>query len=212
MLMLSPDYIKLEPRRARELGLAACLMKPVRRRDLFEAIATAISRHAAHADAGIMQPSLPAALRVAPDTQSDLSPLNILLVDDSMDNRILVHAYLKNTSHQVDDAENGAVAVARLKDGNYDLVLMDIHMPVMDGFETTRAIRDWERDRGLPRTPLLVLSASALDEDVRRSLEAGADRHVSKPINKTILMSAIREIHASALRSRDQRTRMTPLS
>ena len=148
---------------------------------------------------------------VVPDTQSELSPLNILLVDDSTDNRLLVHAYLKDTSHQLDDAENGAIAVTKLKGGNYDLVLMDIHMPVMDGFEATRAIRDWECDRGLPRTPVIVLSASALDEDVRRSLEAGADRHVSKPINKAVLIAAIRAIHASALRGRDQRTRMTPL-
>jgi CheY-like chemotaxis protein len=88
---------------------------------------------------------------------------------------------------------------------------MDIHMPVMDGYEATRAIRAWERNCGLPRRPLIVISASALDEDVRRALEAGADRHVSKPIKKAVLISAIREIQPSAVRGRDQRTRMTPL-
>jgi hypothetical protein len=80
-------------------------MEPVRRRDLFESITTVIAGQAAHTDAGITQPSPLAAHRVVPDAQSNLSPLNILLVDDSMDNRALVHAYLQHTSHQLDDAE-----------------------------------------------------------------------------------------------------------
>jgi CheY-like chemotaxis protein len=66
-------------------------------------------------------------------------------------------------------------------------------MPVMDGLAATRAIRAWERERGLSRTPVLVLTASALDEDVGRALEAGADLHVSKPIRKAVLKAAIKD-------------------
>ena len=156
----------------------------------------AIARHAAHADAGIMQPALPRRrfdVGSEPDTQSELSPLNILLVDDSMDNRLLVHAYLKHTSYRLDDAENGAIAVTKLKAGNYDLVLMDMQMPVMDGLEATRTIRAWEQAQGLSRTPILALTASALDEDVRRALEAGVDLHLSKPIRKAVLKAAIKD-------------------
>jgi CheY-like chemotaxis protein len=104
----------------------------------------------------------------------------------------LIQAYLKETGYRLDEAEDGAIAVSKLKAGNHDLVLMDMQMPVMDGLEATRAIRDWERERGLPRTPILALTASALDEDVRRALEAGADMHISKPIRKAVLKAAIK--------------------
>lgn len=143
-----------------------------------------------------MEPSHTAALAstegAAPNTQPDL-PLSILLADDSKDNRELIHAFLKDTSHRLDDAENGAIAVARLKAGNYDLVLMDVQMPVMDGLEATRTIRAWKQERGLSRTPIVALTASALDEDVRRTLEAGVDMHVSKPVKKAVLMAAIKK-------------------
>ena len=85
-----------------------------------------------------------------------------------------------------------------LKAGNYDLVLMDIQMPVMDGLEATRTIRDWERERGLSRIPILALTASALDEDVRRTLGAGVDLHISKPIKKVALIAAIEKSIRSA--------------
>jgi PAS domain S-box-containing protein len=195
VLMLSSDDLKVQITRARELGLDAYLVKPVRRADLFEAIATAMANHAADSDAGVMEPEQTAALASTPGTAPNLQPdlpLSILLADDSKDNRLLIHAYLKNTAYRLDDAENGAIAVAKLKAGNYDLVLMDIQMPVMDGLEATRAIRDWEQERGLSRTPILALTASALDEDVRRTREAGVDMHVSKPIKKGVLLAAIK--------------------
>ena len=66
-------------------------------------------------------------------------------------------------------------------------------MPVMDGLEATRTIRAWERERGLVRTPILALTASALDEDVRHTLEAGVDMHVTKPIKKAVLIAAIEQ-------------------
>jgi CheY-like chemotaxis protein len=135
------------------------------------------------------------ALALTPDiaakTQPDL-PLNILLADDSKENRLLIHAFLKDTGHRVDDAENGAIALAKLKAGNYDLVLMDIQMPVMDGLEATRAIRAWEQEGGRSKTPIVALTASALEDDVRRTFEAGVDRHISKPIRKAVLIAAIK--------------------
>ena len=120
------------------------------------------------------------------------------LADDSKDNRLLIHAYLKDTDWRLDDAENGAIALTKLKTGNFDLVLMDVQMPVMDGLEATRSIRKWEKERGLSRTPILALTASALDEDVRRTLEACVDMHVSRPIKKTGLVAAIKKSTQSA--------------
>ena len=112
---------------------------------------------------------------------------------------MLIHAFLKDTGYRLDEVEDGATAVTKLKAGNYDLVLMDMQMPVMDGLEATRTIRAWEQAQGLSRTPILALTASALDEDVRRALEAGVDLHLSKPIRKAVLKAAIKDcIRSSA--------------
>src|ERR1700730_5460411 len=168
VLMLSSDDLNIQLTRVRELGLRAYLVKPVRRTDLFEAIATAMNNHTPYADARIIEPRQTAALASTQGTALNTPPnlpLNILLTDDSKDNRLLIHAFLKDTGYLVEDAENGAIAVAKLKAGKYDFVLMDIQMPVMDGLEATRAIRDWERERGFSRIPIIALTASALDED-----------------------------------------------
>ena len=194
VLMLSSDDPKVGIARAHELGLDAYLVKPVRRSELFEAIRTAKASQAPAAEAVLKKTepaSAPASINGAvPDTQATL-PLNILLADDSPDNRLLVHAFLKNTGYLLDDAENGAIAVAKVKAGNYDLVLMDVQMPVMDGLEATRMIRESERERGIPRMPIFALTASAVEEDVKRALDAGVDLHISKPIKKAILLGKL---------------------
>ncbi|MFZ2060059.1 MAG: response regulator [Candidatus Binatus sp.] len=196
VLMLSSDDLKVQLTRARELGLDAYLVKPVRRSDLFDAIGTAMAKHAALSATGAVEPAHTPSLTSTEDVteiaQPD-RPLRILLADDSKDNRLLIHAFFKDTAWQLDDAENGAIAVARIKAGSYDVVLMDIQMPMMDGLEATSAIRAWEKERGLSRTPILALTASALDEEVRRTLDAGVDMHVSKPIKKAVLLAAIKK-------------------
>jgi signal transduction histidine kinase/CheY-like chemotaxis protein len=200
VLMLSSDDLKADVARAHKVGLDAYLVKPVRRRDLFNAIGTAMASHTARAAAAVRPPRPAAAEAAAPGPMPDAPPelpLNILLADDSPDNRLLIHAFLEKAGHRLDDAENGAIAAAMFKAGNYDLVLMDVQMPVMDGLAATRAIRAWERERGLSRTQVLVLTASALDEDVGRALEAGADLHISKPIKKAALIAAIKNFTSS---------------
>ncbi len=196
VMMLSSDDLRVQLTHLHELGLDAYLVKPIRRTDLLQAIRTAMVNHAAHLDARLVEPeqtvAVPSTPGAAPDRPPD-HPLSILLADDSKDNRLLIHAFLKDFGYRLDDAENGAIAVAKLKAGNYDVLLMDIQMPVMDGLMATRTIRAWERERGLSRTPIIALTASALDEDVRRTLEAGADMHVTKPIRKAVLIAAIQQ-------------------
>jgi two-component system sensor histidine kinase/response regulator len=200
LLMLSSDNLKVQLSRAHELGLDAYLVKPVRRTELFETIGTAMANHRVrleHQETEPEQPPVIAAIQgVVPNTPAATN-LNILLADDSKDNRLLIHAFLKDTGYLVEDAENGAIAVAKLKVGNYDLVLMDIQMPVMDGLEATRAIRAWEQAGGRSRKPILALTASAVDDDVRRTLEAGVDMHISKPIKKASLIAAIKSSTSS---------------
>ena len=117
--------------------------------------------------------------------------MKILLADDSPDNRLLIRAYIKKTPYLLTEAENGQIAVDRFIDGDYDLVLMDIQMPVLDGYSAVRAIRQWEHEHGRAHTPIIALTASALEEDVRRAKEAGCDMHVSKPVKKSTLLDAI---------------------
>ncbi|MBF0609566.1 MAG: response regulator [Magnetococcales bacterium] len=126
-------------------------------------------------------------------TSSVSSVPRILLVEDSPDNRTLVHAYLKNHSYLLEDAENGAVALEKLAEGSIDLVLMDIQMPVMDGYHATRQWRSWERERGLARVPIIALTAHALPEDVCRCLEAGCDIHLAKPVRKQVLLDTLQK-------------------
>jgi CheY-like chemotaxis protein len=133
------------------------------------------------------RPVLSASLR----PQVDSRALRILLADDSPDNRLIVRAFLKKTSFEIDEAENGERVIAKIKTSSYDLILMDIQMPILDGFAATRAIREWERAHGLPPVPIIALTASALDEDVARAREAGCNLHVSKPIKKKTLLTAI---------------------
>jgi len=120
-------------------------------------------------------------------------PLRILLADDSPDNRLLVHNYMRNTRYRIDDAENGKIAIEKFETFEYDLVLMDIQMPEMDGYEATRTIRRWEREHQRPRTPILAVTAAALEENKRRTFEAGCDLHITKPVKRGTLLRAIRE-------------------
>jgi two-component system sensor histidine kinase/response regulator len=136
--------------------------------------------------------------------------LRILLADDSADNRLLVRAYLKKTPYQLDEAENGRVAIDKFFSRAYDLVLMDIQMPEIDGYTATRAIRDWERTHHRPRTPILALTASALEENQLRTREAGCDAHITKPVKKATLLEAIHRAAsgapAQAAESREEST------
>ncbi|MCR9141055.1 MAG: ATP-binding protein [bacterium] len=120
-------------------------------------------------------------------------PLRILLVDDSEDNRMLVLTFLKKYPYQIDVAEDGAVAVRRFRESHYDLVLMDMQMPVLDGLSATREIRKFEQESGRTTTPILALTAYALSKEKQRSLDAGCNAHLSKPIKKTVLVEAIQK-------------------
>jgi CheY-like chemotaxis protein len=129
--------------------------------------------------------------RTVPATPAAQPLWRVLLVDDSPDNRLLIRAFLKPQPHLIDEAEDGEIAVRKFAQGAYDVVLMDLQMPVVDGFEATRRIRALEQARGAPPTPIIALTASALQDDVRRCLEIGVDRHVAKPVKKAVLLEAL---------------------
>ena len=185
VMMLTSDGRGGDLARARELGLAGYMVKPVKRADLLNAISIAMS-----APLSARQES-PLTMVSAP---SDTLPsLSILLAEDTEDNRLLIQAYLKQTPYRLDFAENGEVACGKFKVGRYDLVLMDMQMPVMDGYTATGTIREWERAHHRPPTPIIALTAHALQGDAQKSLEAGCTAHLTKPIKKATLLAAILE-------------------
>ncbi|MFQ5449431.1 MAG: response regulator [Nitrospinaceae bacterium] len=120
--------------------------------------------------------------------------LRILLVEDSEDNRLLIQLFLKKTPHLVEIAENGEVAVRMFDPGNYDLILMDMQMPVMDGYTATRKIREREKLSGRNPIPIIALTAHALKGDREKCLAAGCSDYIAKPVKKDKLLDIIQGI------------------
>jgi len=189
IMMLTSDNRSGDVARCQELGISRYLIKPIRRSELYQAI-TAARR---------TQIDTPSAVETVASRPfaADQRPLRILLVEDSKDNRMLIKSYLKNAPHEIDVAENGEIAVQKFTSSRYDLVLMDMQMPVMDGYAATRAIRRWEQEQGTTPTPIIALTAYALKDEVQKSFDVGCTAHVSKPVKKSTLFQTIVE-HAKA--------------
>jgi CheY-like chemotaxis protein/HPt (histidine-containing phosphotransfer) domain-containing protein len=119
----------------------------------------------------------------------------ILIVEDSRDNRILLQAYLQGCPYDLTFEENGQAGVERFASGHFDLILMDVQMPVMDGLTATRQIRALERERGSSPVVVIALTANAGSESVETSMNAGCTGHLAKPVSKPELLGAL-ERHA----------------
>jgi len=139
------------------------------------------------------EPARRAAVPVGTGSDRPLPALQILLVEDSPDNRTITVAFLQDTPYRVETAENGAIACEKFIAGHYDLVLMDRQMPVMDGLTATRAIRAWEQANQRSPTPIIALTAAALKGDREKCIAAGCTAYLTKPIKQDVLLQAIRE-------------------
>ena len=181
ILLLTSDRRSRDPQRERRLGIADCLVKPVRRETLRRAILAAMG--AGEVRTPVERP---------PPEQDGERPLSILLAEDTEENVMIIRSYLRDTPHRLTTAANGAEAVSLFQKDRYDLVLMDMQMPVQDGYAATRRIREWEREHGRGPCPILALTAYALAGDADKSLAAGCDGHMTKPIRKRRLLETIR--------------------
>jgi PAS domain S-box-containing protein len=182
LLLLTSDDQPRKIAHLRAMGIDHYLVKPVRRAELMDAVAHLISRTS----------RVEASATAAKSTYDDLPALRILIADDMPVNRMVLRAYFMATPIEVDEAENGRIARAKFEARKYDLVLMDMRMPGEDGYVATRGIRAWEIANNRARTPIIALTASALQDDVERCLEAGCDSHLSKPVKRETLFEAIR--------------------
>ena len=115
----------------------------------------------------------------------------VLLVDDSFENRELLRLLLRTLSLKLDEAVNGQEALDLFTTRSYDLVLMDIQMPIMDGYTATRMIRKHEERSNLRKTTIIALTAHAYESDIQRCLEAGCDDHIAKPFKKQTLLDCL---------------------
>ncbi|GME81829.1 unnamed protein product [[Candida] boidinii] len=144
--------------------------------------------------ASILKPALES--RAAPQNNDGSASFKILLAEDNLVNQKLAVKILENNGHKVEVVENGLEAFEAVKKNHYDVVLMDVQMPIMGGFEATAKIREWEKksnpvDTMSSRTPIIALTAHAMLGDRERCLKAQMDEYLSKPLKPTLLVQTI---------------------
>jgi CheY-like chemotaxis protein len=126
------------------------------------------------------------------DTRTNAgAPLNLLVAEDSDDSYLLIEAYLENEGHTLSRALDGAQALEMAKTGSYDFIVMDVMMPVMDGYTATRLIREWETEQGRARLPILLLSADEAARQMRIGANAGCSGYLTKPATKAQVLAAL---------------------
>ncbi|MFO7885235.1 MAG: response regulator [Desulfobacteraceae bacterium] len=176
LILFSCTGKKGDARRFEKAGFDAFLSKPVDKlllENCFKALADKKSNPAAYPNI-ITRHSL---------AEHKKYTTRILLVEDRETNRVVAESLLYNLGFQADTAENGQKAVEMVKAGNYDIVLMDTQMPVMDGFEATQQIRQWEKKTQCVPAKIIALTAKVLQQDKDACIEAGMDDFLTKPLN-----------------------------
>ena len=116
---------------------------------------------------------------------------DLLIVDDSEDNRLLLTHYLKSLPFTFTEAANGKEAVEKFKGGSFDLVFMDMQMPIMSGYKATEMIRHYEKETQKGHTPIVALTATAVLEDLQRTLASGCDMYMVKPVKKSEIIETL---------------------
>ncbi len=191
IMMFTPGHKLVEAARCRDLGVAAYITKPIRAHELREALQAAYSKT-------LIQPAEPQAL-LRPDggpVEKRLGrALRILLAEDNPINQRLTLRLLEKRGHVVVAAANGVEALQALDRDRFDLILMDVQMPQMDGFQVTAIVREREKSTGA-HLPIFAMTAHVLKGDEERCLMAGMDGYIPKPISPKALIAAVEEVSA----------------
>ena len=182
IILTAYDWSDIEVE-AKAAGVTAFCSKPMFMSDLRETLMSALGQKQTDAAQGLL-----------PEKNADFKGKQILLVEDNELNREIAQEILREYGFLVDTAENGAVAVEKVSTaapGSYDLVLMDVQMPIMDGYTATRKIRALD-DPARATLPIIAMTANAFDEDRRNALESGMNGFLSKPI---VIGDLVQELH-----------------
>jgi len=185
-LIMLTFHSQLTKARAREIGFADCLTKPVKKSQLFRALAAALEKTPRPPD----EREKPKTLSPFADAAESSKP-RVLLVEDNIVNQKVAEAVLRKIGCEADVASNGKEAIKALESQNYDVVLMDVQMPELDGFETTRIIRDPASSVRNHEVPIIAMTAHAMKGDRERCLEAGMNDYVAKPVRFRELVEVI---------------------
>jgi CheY-like chemotaxis protein len=172
--------------RLRKIGFSGYLNKPVKNSDLYNCLVTAVGLKAS-------EPGDPTPKMVTRHTTKENQKHNvrILLAEDNKVNQVVAIKTLKKMGYTADTASNGKEAVKALQEKTYDMVLMDVQMPEMDGFEATKTIRNPVSQVRNHEIPIIAMTAHAMKEDRQRCLDNGMDDYTSKPINRKDLLEKI---------------------
>ena len=184
IMLLTSSEEKGYRQKAKELGISEFLLKPVRQSKLYDGILNALSV-VSKKKAAPEKPKMESSLKGA--------SLKILLAEDNLINQKMAKRILENQGWQVTVANNGKEAVEWIEKDGFDLVLMDIQMPEMDGLQATTEIRKREKDSG-KHIPIIALTAHAFEEDKRTCLKTGMDAYTTKPIKIQELFGIIEDI------------------
>ncbi|HET9840172.1 MAG TPA: PAS domain S-box protein [Candidatus Angelobacter sp.] len=180
--------------RCRAMGMSGHLTKPVSKAELLGTLCQLLG--------SLDEPKSQPPVAPPPSMHAPERPAHVLLAEDNHINRMLATRLLEKHGYTFSVAENGAEVLEVLKKQNFDCVLMDVQMPVMDGFEATAAIRNTERLNGR-HLPIIAMTAHAMTGDRERCVAAGMDGYVSKPVKPKELFSAIEEVLGSRLATAD---------
>ncbi|MDQ7782479.1 MAG: PAS domain S-box protein [Desulfomonilaceae bacterium] len=192
VIMLTSGGSRGDGARCRELGIAAYLLKPVKQSELLEAIVDTVQGTGADREGR--------RLITRHTIRESRQSLRILLAEDNRVNRKLVVRMLEKMGHSLSVCSDGKRAVAAVEMEAFDLVLMDVQMPVMDGMQATRLIR--KREAGTGRhVPIIALTAHAMKGDKERCLEAGMDDYISKPVDPAVLFDKVEKIDVFSQRN-----------
>jgi two-component system sensor histidine kinase/response regulator len=189
VLMLTSDRQFGDLARCRELGIGVHLTKPVRPAELQDAIRRTLVSGCPIPVAAVKATSLSATA----DQPGGPVRLRVLLAEDNPVNQRVAVAMLEKRGHGVTVVENGRLATEALIREAFDIVLMDVQMPEMNGLEATLRIRERERHTGR-RTPIVAMTAHAMIGDKERCLEAGMDGYITKPITMAVLISEVESL------------------
>jgi len=187
ILMLSSGDQRRDAARCRELGVAVYVMKPIRRTELIEAILTALNHQSPVT--GALTAQTPSD---EPESDEPAAGWRILVVEDNPVNQVLARRLLTKRGHAVTTAANGLEALVALEREPFDLILMDVQMPEMDGFEATSEIRGREQTTGR-HLPIIAMTAHAMKGDEEQCLRAGMDGYITKPIRPEELFRIIEQ-------------------
>ncbi|HTV54855.1 MAG TPA: response regulator, partial [Terriglobia bacterium] len=191
VMMLTSNAQRGDAARCRRAGLAAYLTKPVRRAELRQSIFQALGQFSRASG-----PAVGGSNESPPSEDTPSVALNILLAEDNAVNQKLAQRLLEKAGHSVMLARNGREALELLGSHSFDVILMDVQMPEMDGFEATAAIREKEAKTG-GHIPIIAMTAHAMKGDEERCLQGGMDAYVPKPIQRKQLYLALEAARAA---------------